>query len=71
MNKNDEKLEHLAETMLSRLREWREVANRLNDKNVESHLSAEDIDAYFTSDKAFMDAKAEWEKYLRELYRLK
>jgi hypothetical protein len=65
MNDKEEKLELLTNAMLEKLKAWRDVAEQLNGKDV---LTKEDLDAYFTTDNAFMKAKREWESYLKELY---
>jgi len=61
MKEKDEKLEQLTVTMLEKLSAWRDVANKFNKENV---ANPDDVQAYLATDKAFTEAKMEWEKYL-------
>lgn len=65
MNKENHELEELRMLMIEKLADWRKVADELSTKSI---LTNEDISNYFSTSDAFMNAKENWENYLKEKY---
>lgn len=65
MNKENHELEKLRMLMIEKLADWRKVADELSTKSI---LTSEDISNYFSTSDAFMNAKENWENYLKEKY---